>query len=327
MGKKLFSSSRSNATVELCREWIGKFLQGMLDAGFIQTGDTGQVVPSQIELLPSQAATVYAVFRFNDELQSSHPVFFKVEFNISSSTSAAETTRGMWLTIGSGTDGSGNVVGTKLARTSVGNQALASDSYAASGSIYQHIAFSGSGYCGLIGYVNDPRVTGLTPYIGCSFLIERSRSQDGAISSEGLLVYVSGVANNNSILTATGNEATLYAINYLTGEANSGGVPVMTLGTVNGVTLGPSASLASGSIGPVFPWDVVAPGLVPWRSRVAVSIPAGDHPGGIFETSVSSVRGTYYPVRVSLANNRFGLAITANGAISRHFGVGVLWED
>lgn len=326
MGKKLFFSNLSNVTVELCREWIGKFLQGMLDAGFVQTADAGQVDPATVELSATVGSTVYAMFRFDDHLQSSDPVFVKVEFSNSSNTANTSTSgnHGAFISVGRATDGNGVLGGTLLARTGFGAVGLASSIYSTTAQ-FTHAAFSGPGYLGVIGFVDDTRTSGSSRSYG--FIVERARTASGDLDAAGLMVYRAGEASSVGMTGASASESAVYAINYATGRKNSGGVPVATLGTVDGTALGPTTSLASGSIGPVFPWDVVAPGLSPWRSCVAISLPAGDIPGGVFRSRLCTKESFFYPVPPSTANARYGIAVTESGGISRYFGVGVRWED
>lgn len=339
MGKKLFISNRSNETVELCREWIGNFLQGMLDAGFVQASDSGQVDPSTLALGSATGSYGYAVFRFDDALQATHPVFFRVDFNTSTSTSSVTSPSAgaatMRLTVGRGTDGAGTITGVLYSRENFGSASPAGTS-GATQTPYTHAAFAGDGYAGLIGFVDDTRGGAIpaTPYLGLGFLIERSRNAAGEATGEGVLVLVSPYLYNNGMALRSTNsivpsapesELRVKAVNYETGQWMGGMAPVATFGYINGMTLGPTVSMASGSIGPVFPWDVVAPGLAPWRSCVVVSIPAGDMPGGVFETKLCGSTGKFYPINASQSNARWGIAFGVEA--TRYFGVGVRWED
>jgi hypothetical protein len=81
-------------------------------AGLVQTGDSGQTDPSTIAaaLATGTAQQGYMMFRMNDTLQSTQPIFIKMGiFNGSNVVSA--TCLLPVFTIGMATDGAGNLVG------------------------------------------------------------------------------------------------------------------------------------------------------------------------------------------------------------------------
>lgn len=328
MGKALFSSTRSNTSDELCREWIGNFLQGMEDAGFVRTADTGQVQISDLPgLVRSAGQFVYAMYRFDDDLQTTHPIVFKVEFNASSTTSGSSI-YSLFLTVGKGSDGAGNVTSVIRPRNPVSDNNAPINSAGSLATPLDHVASTGDGYAAVLACVNNPNASG-SPSAAMGFIIERSRTHEGALSGDGLLVVgmngsASGLIGSAAVLAAS--NFSVMAINYASGQYMSGGAPVTGPGSVNGALLGASTSLAAGSIGPVFPWDLVAPGLAPWRSCVVISIPAGDMPGGVFETNLCGQMGTFYPIRPSASHSKWGIAFDGD-AITRWFGGGIRWED
>ena len=116
----------SNATNAAFIAWIQEVLTNLItNCGLTQTSDTGQITSSMSPPVVNAATTVpsantsagYVILRFNDTLQSTAPIFIKLEFGIGGTTSVVS----MWVTIGTASNGSGTISGTGLARTAIGN--------------------------------------------------------------------------------------------------------------------------------------------------------------------------------------------------------------
>lgn len=110
-----------NSTDAETRAWV-TFIHDLLvtTGGWVVTADTGQTTPSTITH-PTVANTKqgYIVYRMADALQSTRPVFMRIDYG----SGGAATTAGLWLTIGSGSDGAGAITGavfTSGATTQVG---------------------------------------------------------------------------------------------------------------------------------------------------------------------------------------------------------------
>lgn len=75
--------------------------------GATQTADTGQINTSTVtRAAVANTAAGYVIGRFNDTLQSTSPIFFKLEFG---SGAAGATAPAMWMTVGTGSNGSGTI--------------------------------------------------------------------------------------------------------------------------------------------------------------------------------------------------------------------------
>jgi hypothetical protein len=100
------------------RTWVAAIIDQLTDIGLTQTSDTGQIDTATVAK-PAGVATIqgYAVFRFNDSLQGTAPIYLKFEFGSGAASAALPI---MWLTTGSGTDGAGTITGTTYrARTNI----------------------------------------------------------------------------------------------------------------------------------------------------------------------------------------------------------------
>lgn len=100
------------------RVWIAEVITAMFTlVGLTQTADTGQINTATVTR-PGTANTVagYVIGRFNDTLQSTVPIFFKLEFGTGGT---ATTSPNMWLTVGTGSNGSGTITGTTTTRNTI----------------------------------------------------------------------------------------------------------------------------------------------------------------------------------------------------------------
>lgn len=85
----------------------GDVVAGLAAIGLVQTADTGQTDAATIALpAGGNLYTGYQIWRFNDALQATAPVFIRIAFG---SASIGSTLR-LAITVGKETDGAGNVV-------------------------------------------------------------------------------------------------------------------------------------------------------------------------------------------------------------------------
>ena len=86
--------------------------------GWIQTADTGQTANGSFAAQTGIGAiSGYQIWRMNDTLQSTYPVFIKLEYGCASSYASSYYGTGIWLTIGTGSNGAGTITGIILPRT------------------------------------------------------------------------------------------------------------------------------------------------------------------------------------------------------------------
>lgn len=317
MGKKEFSSAFSNATDASFREWVGAWIQGWKDAGLVQTGDTGQIdVTTVLKPTTANSGVGFATFYLDSNVNA--PVILRFDFG----AAAAAVAPGITLSIGKSTDGAGTLGGVLFTPHRFGNLTNSIGTPTPG----THLASAGSGYFAFLCFVDD---TSGQISRNCSVIVERSRGVDGTPLETGLMV-VMGEGNGTPSMNFTTLLPSVYAISYASGAYCLGIPPVSMPYSINGTVLGPSSSLAAGSIGPVFPWVLIAPGLAPWQSCVIVCIPSGDFPGGIFSTSLCGKVGTFRAIPASLTH-RWGVAVspggTVNSVASTYIGPAIRWEE
>lgn len=117
----------TNATDAQFRAWGSAISAQFTARGLVQKGDTGQINWTTV-LTPAAANTAqgYEIWGFNDLLQSTAPIYFKIEYG--SGTSAANP--GIWFTFGTNTDGAGTMTGPISTRQQLVSTAYATNSLA-----------------------------------------------------------------------------------------------------------------------------------------------------------------------------------------------------
>lgn len=144
--------------------------------GLLQTADTGQVDPLTVTgATAADAIKGYQVWRFNDALQGSMPVFLKIWYGSGVSYAGAPA---LWLTVGTGSDGAGNLTG------QVGDFIrVRSGSYS---DTQAKCIFSGE--AGRISFV----LFFSAANCGVAVNVERSRDASGNLTDEGVIVQTFG---------------------------------------------------------------------------------------------------------------------------------------
>jgi hypothetical protein len=148
------------------------------DGGLIQTADTGQTANGSFAAVGAiNTAAGYQIWRFNDALQATRPVFIKFEIGSGGNNSACP---GTWITVGTGSDGAGNITGILLGRTPVRTNFNAPGTYAS----YFSCGPSRVGVALWAPYQNPSY---------CPFVtLERSKDNNGADTDDGLIFNASG---------------------------------------------------------------------------------------------------------------------------------------
>lgn len=93
------------------RTWGTAVQAAVVASGLTVTADTGQI--NWTTVLRATAANTkqgYEIYRFNDSLQSSAPIYLRLDYG--SGANASGQNANLWITAGTGTDGAGNITGT-----------------------------------------------------------------------------------------------------------------------------------------------------------------------------------------------------------------------
>jgi hypothetical protein len=108
MATSTYAAYPSNSSDARFRAW-GKALSDALAAvGLVKTDDVGQIDWATVTRPLSVTLSMgYEVWRFNDALHSSDPIFFRISYG----SGAATTSPCIWVTVGHATDHAGNLIG------------------------------------------------------------------------------------------------------------------------------------------------------------------------------------------------------------------------
>lgn len=176
----------SDATFRTWATWISNVFT--LSGGWVNTSDTGQVNLTTMNRQGANVSAGYKVYRMNDALQSTVPVFVKIEFGAGNSTANPS----IWLTIGTGSDGAGNITGTLQARLQLSCTANSTTGTAAYGSVSTNRIGVGA-------------FLGATTNATLAFFIERTKDAAGADTNTGILFgYVVGGVSKTQYLPFAG---------------------------------------------------------------------------------------------------------------------------
>ncbi len=171
--------------------FIARVKPGMSDlikatGAVVQTADTGQINWAATFTPATNTTGGYEIFRLDDTLQATVPVFIKVEYGWGASTSNPQ----VWVTVGSATDGAGTITGIKTTRISlfwtaadVWGSNTAHMCYATGAAADAALAWGG--WWGSTAYSNTG---GGLASGGGMFLVERSRDFDGTPNGDGVLL-------------------------------------------------------------------------------------------------------------------------------------------
>lgn len=157
------------------RAWGSSVGTTLASLGLVRTSDTGQINWATV-LTPSGAnqSRGYEIFRFDDALQATAPVYIKLEYGAGSVSAGYP---GMWITVGTGTDGAGNLTGQISLRfgLNAGGSTASnySSRYACSSNRLAVIFWQSSAGAYNMG-----------------FSVERSHASDGNDTADGILITV-----------------------------------------------------------------------------------------------------------------------------------------
>lgn len=176
--------------------------------GMVQTADTGQINNTTVARpAGTNASAGYEIWRFNDTTatngQTTNPLYFKLEYG----TYTSNTAPSLWTTVGTGSDGAGNITGATIPR----QQHTAGTTYAG--------AQSNTSYCSGDGgrlalYTNVDQAIGASAY---ALFIDRFRDATGTPTGEG---FARAALNGND--TTLRYSVMVGSVNVLNWQSQSG---------------------------------------------------------------------------------------------------------
>lgn len=256
-------SARSSADAATFRKFAVGIHAAFLAAGWVQTSDTGQGDVTTMTVPTANTAAGYEVWRLNDALQSTAPVFVKIEYGRATNVPI------VWITVGQSTDGAGTIGNVLFARTQAGapgsnsNNATEYPSYASGdGSSIAVVMWAGSW----------STASSTSDFF---FVVERSRDSSGNATGDGFLIVIGKVGANAVVIGNGGSSGSMMTSSpYLNAAMPQ---------SINAVATSTGSTLSKdGVTAPVLPVPCMAPGVAPWVSNLLVAV----HPGDAGSTSV-----------------------------------------
>lgn len=216
-------SMASNATFQ---SWYNEQITQLTAVGLTQTADTGQISPTAV--IPAvNTSAGYTTWRFNDTLQSTAAIFIKLEFGVG----AILTEPQMWITVGTGSNGSGTLTGTTTTRVAclTGSPPQSTVTNYASRWCYN----ATDGYLGMV-FKTGSLASSVNVSMG-AFFIFRGNTTGGASAGDAYILVT------NSI-NATGTSASAGVMQCYS-YASAAVFPALAVATAGGWVAGPSAGL------------------------------------------------------------------------------------
>ena len=315
MPTAVMTSTWHNTTDASFREWGKAISDGIAAVGLVKVPDTGTVDWASVaKSATNNSAAGFEIWRLDDPLQATHPVFIKIEYGCQQHV----TIPGTWVTLGRGSDGSGSLTGVLAPRRQT-QANTGSTTLTQSALLIEPIYISSDGSSLCIA----PRTTaaGNASRVG-AVIVDRSRDSAGAPTATGGVVLTEGTSSGGVSNGGT-SSADMHTWSY-SGEYAMGSVPAVAPAFVNS-TAGISAftSLASGDKAPVFPYIAVLPNHAPWQVLAAVGIMAGDAANGPFTANVLGSVRSYRSIPVGDAHCRW----MTTGSSPGYTGLCIIWEE
>ena len=184
-----------NTTTAAVSAWVEDLRQTLIGCGLVQTADTGQfdsstfVWSSKGDQYNSSVEVTYLMFRFDDALQASAPIFVRIGILACFGNASIGYALGGKVDVGSSTNGSGTITGTSATvQTAIG---YCLDSDYTSGRSYQSFASysKNKGFAGLV-FNAGKHDSEYTMYFSpIAFFIERVPDATGAPTADGFTVW------------------------------------------------------------------------------------------------------------------------------------------
>ena len=233
-----------------------------LQALFVKVTQAGEIDWGTVTKPSSgNSAAGFEVYRFNDAMQATAPIFFKIEYG----SGAAIQFPAIWLTVGKGADGAGNITSVLLPRAlaivpGYGPTLTAKNCYVG----------NGDGSCLVMSLF--PSDAAFQASSGSVLILERSRDSNGNATGDGIHRQYSANVSSN----------TTDAVDYVTGNKNTteaGCVPIP-------YTCASGVSLSNGVNTPIFTGMVMTPARASWVPTAIVGCAQAEFGVGVVASAL-----------------------------------------
>ena len=184
--------------------WVQGLHAQFAAVGLVQTSDTGQINPATATTPTSGTTAGYEIWRFNDALQSTAPLFIKVEYG--GNQAQITTGVGMFVTVGTATNGAGTLTGTVGTRRNLYPSGSASTTV---GAVFPSYCCSDGSGLALVTNLNT-----LNTNFTLMWIIDRARDGSGTAQGDGFFTWFGASQSSLSawqVLPATGTAPSGFA--------------------------------------------------------------------------------------------------------------------
>jgi hypothetical protein len=291
------------------RLWAAGLHNALIAAGWVNTSDTGQTAPAA--LTGGIGLGGFEIFHPTDTLQGTAPFFVKLGYG---SITGSDNRPAVYVSIGQGTDGAGNLTGNFTNVFKLGTQ------FGPSTTPY-NCYFCGSTNRFNVSLWSDP---GFNAYDNITFSIERTKDATGADTADGIIIHGQGTGSGTSFNSGFSAQS----VNSIT-EGVSTVLPLGAFGVPAAVSpwiapLNPLGSLQNGSnVGIVLP---VPMGYQPYNPGLGVAIYQGTDFSPFTSQVIPGVYGashTYMPLGQT---TDIGGSSSVSGLVAMHAHIMLRWE-
>lgn len=204
------------------RTWGSELKTKLLAIGLVASSDTGQINWTTVTKPSTNTAAGYEIYYLNDTLHGSADLYLKFEYG----TGSSSTVPGIWLTVGTGSNGSGTLTGQTSTRT------LITSGYApASTSVsYTSYACASEGQANLLFKASS----GSSSFPMATFSLERTCDNSGNMTTTGYrIMYLAGTSTYTMQCVRTAAPAVSYTASTKFGGVVSNGVTASDDGAGN----------------------------------------------------------------------------------------------
>lgn len=180
----------SNSTDAHFRGWIGFIDTTLTNGGWVNTADTGQTaVASFTAPVAINTAQGYRVYRMDDALQATRPVYMRLDFG----SAGAVNNIGIWITLGPSTDGAGAVNQPWFSSPTSSNAAIQVGSSSAALVLPYSFGSADTGRFSMAFAHNQATSEGFYFFMA----LERTYGADGEPNGDGLLLMYASASGTN----------------------------------------------------------------------------------------------------------------------------------
>lgn len=166
----------SHSTDAGFRAWVAEFINMLTGAGLVRTSDTGQVNEASVNRPSTNAWAGYAIFRFNDALQATAPIYLRIQFGTGSSGAYP----GISIQMGTGTNGAGTLTGLVTQE-----HIIRANSFPGTATDYPSRAVHTAGFAAIAFKIGG---LSATSHAGLGFIVQRTVNSSGSPTAEGAML-------------------------------------------------------------------------------------------------------------------------------------------